>query len=176
MNAAEHQPAVDGDSPAPAVRSETLCMLAWARLWSPIVDDAARAETWDALGLPGGFEAQRRTYWNTFHAGVPQPPVPMQLHALLQCDGAHLRETLLRVAGHLEVEPGVQRLPPDHLALLCELLALAIEREERVLVKELIERYLEPWVQAALAAVPAGQAGTRELLLAFADDARRAAR
>lgn len=149
-------------------------MLAWARLWSPLVDDAARAGTWEALDLPCGFEAQRRTYWNTFHAGVPHPPVPMPLHALLQCDGAHLRETLLRVAEHLDVEPGAQRLPPDHLALFCELLALAIEREERVLVEELSERYLEPWLQAALAAAPAGQAGPRELLLAFADDARHA--
>ncbi len=157
---------------APAMRSATLRMLAWARLWSPLLDERRRAEAWEALGLPGSFEAQRLDYWNTFHAGVPQPPVPLQLHALLQCDGGPLRETLLRVAEHLDIEMSVHRLPPDHLAPICELQALAIEREESVLVEGLANRFLLPWVQAALGTLPAGEPGLRALLQAFADDAQ----
>lgn len=162
----------DVGRPAPVMRSGTLRMLAWARLWSPLVDERSRHEAWEALGLPADFESQRLAYWNTFHAGVPQPPVPLQLHALLQCEGGPLRETLLRVAEHLDIGMSAHRLPPDHLAPICELQALAIEREEPVLVDGLANRFLLPWVHAALAALPAGEHGLRALLQAFADDAQ----
>lgn len=178
MNIGDQASAADrvhAAAPAPAIKDATLRMLAWARLWSPLADEPALRAIWQTLGLPGSFEAQRIEYWNTFHAGMPQPPVPLQLHALLQCEGGNLRETLLRVAEHLEVEMSARRLPPDHLALVCELYALAIEREEPVLVEGLAGRYLLPWVQAALAALPAEQSAMRVLLQVFADDAQRAA-
>lgn len=157
------------------VKDGTLRMLAWARLWSPLSEAPELCAAWEALDLPGRFDAQRVEYWSTFHAGVPQPAVPLQLHALLRCDGGNLRETLLRVAGHLEVEMGERRLPPDHLAPVCELFALAIEREETVLVEGLAVRHLEPWVRAALAALPGERVSMRALLQAFAGDAQVAA-
>lgn len=57
----------------------------------------------------------------------------------------------MRAADYLGLEGGERRLPPDHLAPACEVFALAIEREEPVLVTGLRERYLVPWVAEAAA-------------------------
>lgn len=157
------------------MKDDTLRMLAWARLWSPLSDETTLRSAWEALELPGSYDASCIEYWNTFHAGVPQPPVPLQLHALPGADGGALREALLRVAEHLEVETSGRRLPPDHLALACELLALAIEREEPVLVAGLMQRCIAPWAEVAQRAVPRGNAAMPALLEAFLHDARSAA-
>lgn len=153
------------------MKDDTLRMLAWARLWSPLSNEATLRAAWEALELPGSYDASSIEYWNTFHAGVPQPPVPLQLHALPGADGSTLREALLRVAEHLEVETSGQRLPPDHLALACELYALAIEREEPVLVAGLMQRCIAPWAEAARRAMPGDRAGMAALLEAFLLDA-----
>ncbi|TWO81404.1 hypothetical protein [Denitratisoma oestradiolicum] len=136
-----------------SLKPAALRMLAWGCLWSPLADNEEHQEAWEVLGLPGRFEDVRIEYWNSFHAGMPQPPVPVLLHALLQCEGAGTREDLMRVANYLEVEWDERRLPPDHLGPVCELYGLAIEREEPVLIDGLRDRYLRPWVVAALAAL-----------------------
>ena len=41
---------------APQIKDGTLRMLAWARLWSPLSDEATLRATWDALGLAGDFD------------------------------------------------------------------------------------------------------------------------
>lgn len=132
-------------------KAATLRLLAWGRLWSPLAADDEHREAWQALGLPGEFAAQRVAYWNTFHAGTPQPPVTLLLHALLGREGGSVREDLMRAADYLGLEGGERRLPPDHLAPACEVFALAIEREEPVLVAGLRERYLAPWAAEAAA-------------------------
>ncbi len=159
----------------PAIKDGTLRMLAWARLWSPLSEVATLHAAWEALALPGSYDTACVDFWNTFHAGVPQPPVPLQLHALPGADGSTLRETLLRVAEHLEVETSGRLLPPDHLALACELYALAIEREEPVLVAGLVQRCIAPWSEAARTALQHGDARMTAILEAFQHDTRIAA-
>lgn len=159
---------------APEIKVGTLRMLAWARLWSPLSDEATLRATWGALGLPGDFDDVRIDYWNAFHAGIPQPPVPVLVHALVQRDAGTVREDLLRVAEYLEVEGGEHRLPPDHLGSVCELFALGLEREDPVLIAGLRERHLRPWIQAAGGAL-AGRPALSALLACFADDVDSAA-
>lgn len=154
---------------SPVLKPTTLRMLAWGCLWSPLAEDEDHQDAWTFLELPGSYEAARVEYWNTFHAGVPQPPVPLLIHALLQQEGAGLREDLMRVASYLDVEWGERRLPPDHLGPVCELYGLAMEREEPVLIEGLRTRYLTPWVQAASAAL-ATRPVMADLVRRFSED------
>ncbi|QDX80078.1 hypothetical protein B9N43_01685 [Denitratisoma sp. DHT3] len=126
-----------------------LRMLAWACLWSPLAENDEHQAAWEVLQLPGDFEDVRVDYWNAFHAGVPQPPVPALFHALLQREGNAVREDLMRAADYLELEWSDKRLPPDHVGPACEIFGLAIEREEPVLIDGLRERYLRPWSRQA---------------------------
>lgn len=127
-----------------------LVFVAWARVWSPLVDDALRREAWEQLELPGDFDEANRDFMRAFHVAVPQPAVPLLMHAALQQDGGAVREDVVRVMEFLDVEYQDQgRLPPDHLACLCELFALAIDAGEPVLVQGLRERYLAPWAAMA---------------------------
>lgn len=152
-----------------SLKSATLRMLAWGCLWSPLAENEDHQDAWELLDLPGCFEDVRIEYWNSFHVGMPQPPVPALIHALLQQEGAALREDLMRVAEYLEVEWGDRRLPPDHLGPVCELYGLAIEREELVLIQGLRERYLRPWVQVAQG-VLVSKVPLLALLQSFSDD------
>ena len=150
-------------------RPSALRMLAWGCRWSPLADDDEHRETWEVLGLPGCFEDVRIDYWNCFHAGMPQPPVPLLIHGLLRQEGAGVREDLMRVADYLEVECGERRLPPDHLGPVCELYGLAIAREEPVLIEGLRERYLKPWAETALPAL-ADRPAMAMLVRCFVDE------
>lgn len=151
------------------LKPAALRMLAWGCLWSPLAETADHQDAWALLGLPGAYEDARIEYWNTFHAGMPQPPVPLLIHALLQLDGAGLREDLMRVASYLDVEWSEHRLPPDHLGPVCELYGLAVEREEPVLIEGLRARFLAPWTAAAITALTAHPA-MANLVRRFADD------
>ncbi len=131
-----------------------LAMLAWARLWSPLGDAAAREEAWAALGLPGRFADVRVDYWSLCLG--PGASVPLLLHAGIGCDGAATREALLRVMDHLGLGWSERQLAPDQLGVACELLACAIEADEPVLVRELRARYLLPWCEAASARLTGG--------------------
>ncbi|MBK6289693.1 MAG: hypothetical protein IPJ33_01925 [Gammaproteobacteria bacterium] len=141
-----------------------LRMLAWACLWSPLADDAEHQEAWELLALPGVFADVRLDYWNSFHAGSPQPPISLLFHALLRREGSSAREDLMRAADYLDLESGDKRLPPDHLGPACEVFGLAIERQEAALVHGLRERYLRPWAQQARAML-----GEHPALLALVD-------
>ena len=129
-------------------------MLAWARLWSPLGDDAAREEAWATLGLSGRFADVRVDYWSLCLG--PDAPAPLLLHAGIGCDGTATREALLRVMEHLGLGWSEHHLPPDQLGVACELLACAIEAEEPVLVREMRARFLLPWCDAASARVTGG--------------------
>lgn len=140
---------MDIAQPPEEAKPETLELLAWSALWSSLTADELRAAAWEALELPGSFADISSSYWSTFHAGIPQPPIPALMHALLELDGASVREDWMRAANYLDLTWGDALLPPDHLGPACEIFALAVEREEPVIVKTLSERYLLPWLAAA---------------------------
>lgn len=131
------------------VRPETLNFLAWSALWSALTEDDLREAAWEALELPGRFEDIRIAYWSTFHAGIPQPPIPALMHALLELDGAAAREDWMRAANYLDLTWSHALLAPDQLGPACEIFAMAIEREEPVIIDTLLTRYLFPWIDRA---------------------------
>lgn len=160
---------------AAAVSELPLVFAGWARIWSPLVDDAARGEAWQALALPGDPAALAGDFLSAFHVGLPQPTVTLLLHAALARDGGAVREELVRVMDYLGADYTPEgRLPPDHLACICELAALAHEAEEPVLVSGLSERYLAPWVELAAPRL-AGYPALAAVVAAFAEDLQRPA-
>lgn len=122
----------------------------WSRLWSPVAPPDVQQEAWQALDidLPHGTAVTEFT--NTFHAGFPAPAVPLLVHAMLGLDGSSVREALVRVMVHLELDWAETTLPPDHVAVICDLLACSVAEDEQVLVRELLERYLLPWCEQAI--------------------------
>ncbi|MBV2235004.1 MAG: hypothetical protein KUL75_05590 [Sterolibacterium sp.] len=152
--------AAETDAPAPLdaeafeqiaeqLRPQTLNFLAWSALWSTLTEDELRAAAWEALELPGDFEAIRISYWNTFQVGIPQPPIPALIHALMNIDGAGAREDFMRAADHLGLSWGHARLSPDQLGPACEIFAMAVEQEEPVIIAHLSKTYLLPWLDLA---------------------------
>ncbi len=136
-------------SPAEELKPQTLNFLAWSALWSSLTEDELREAAWQALELPGHFEDVRVPYWSTFHAGIPQPPLPALIHAMLNLDGAGVREDWMRAANYLDLTWSHALLPPDQLGPACEIFAMAVEREEPVIVDTLAQRYLQPWIDLA---------------------------
>ena len=128
---------------------QALLIIAWSRVWSPLVDEEQRAQAWEALELPEDYERHKADYWSTFHVGAPQPQVSLLLHSALQQEGTGVREDWLRVISYLELSWDDIHLPPDQLGAACEIYACAIERSESVLIDELRSRYLLPWCQVA---------------------------
>ena len=131
------------------MNDNALTMLAWGRIWSPVVSEDLQREAWQALDLPNSFDQMHVALISSFHVGQPTPPVPLLLHAALNQDGGAVREAWMRVMEHLHLVWNDVLLPPDHLGLACELFAIAIERQEVVLVKELAERFFIPWCSLA---------------------------
>lgn len=127
-----------------------LDLMLWSRFFSPLVDDADRGALFAALGL-GDFAPLAADYWGMFHAGAPQPPLPLLVHVVLQLDGGDLREDLVRVMEFLELDWAGATLPPDHLAIMLELLAVAQQEDEPVICEGLRVRWLLPWAEAAVA-------------------------
>jgi len=126
-----------------------MTLLQWARVWSPVVPVEETCTAWRALGLPGDAEALHAEFLATFHYGAPLPVVPLLLHHTLNMPGDGAREDWMRALSWLELQYGDKRLPPDHLAVACEIVAVAQARGENVLVDELRRRYLLPWCSAA---------------------------
>jgi hypothetical protein len=122
-----------------------LPLVAWSRIWSPVVPEELQAEAWEALGLPGCFQDSKSQLWSTFHVGSPRPQVPLLLHAALGREGAGVREDWIRVISYLELEWDEVHLPPDQLGVACEIYACAVQSQEPVLIEALAERYLLPW-------------------------------
>lgn len=161
--------AVDGAGAA------AVALIAWARVWSPLASAAERAEAWEALALPASLAEVGAAYWSTFHAALPQPPVPLLLHVALGREGGQLREELSRVAGFLQLRWRERVLPPDHLAVACELLAAALENGDGRLAAELRDRYLRPWCALAHGRLAAGGGALTALVDAFSWDVEAAA-
>lgn len=147
-----------------------LPFVAWARVFSPLASEAERDEAWRALDLPGGWSACESEFVGTFWFGLPGPPVPLLLHAALSREGGAVREDWMRVIGHLDLRWTDHVLPPDHLGADCEVLARAIEREETVLIRELVKRYLEPWCAVARARLAGRTDAVAQLPEYFARD------
>lgn len=124
-----------------------MAFVAWARIWSPLVDDALRREAWEQLELPGDFDALKTDFLAAFHVAVPQPPATLLMHAALNTDGGAVREDFVRIMDFLDVDyDDAGRLPPDHLACACEIFALTIDAAQPALIEGLRERYLVPWL------------------------------
>ncbi len=130
-------------------RETSLNFIAWSRLFSPLSPEEWRQEAWQALGLPPAESEDLSAFWSVFVVGLPAPEVPLLLHAALGRDGGAVREDWMRVISHLDVSWGEHSLPPDHLGAACEILALAIEAEDAVLIRELCARYQLPWTELA---------------------------
>lgn len=128
-------------------------LLAWAKVWSPMVADEERLAAWQVLDLPVPFNAVEVEFWTTFHAGMPMPRVPLLLHAVMSRDGAAVREDFMLVLRHLDLGWSEHVLPADHLGAVCEILAVAVMRGEAVLLRELRQRYLAPWCAFAAGAL-----------------------
>lgn len=156
-----------------AARDAALVFVSWARIWSPLAPARARDEAWQALSLPGCFADGEAEFLATFVVGLPAPPVPLLLHAALGRDGGAVREDWMRVMAHLGLRFGDRSLPPDHLGGACELLACAIDHDDTVLIRELLERYFVPWTEVAAEHVAGAPHGAIARLPAlFAADLR----
>jgi hypothetical protein len=143
---------------------DPVTMMAWARVWSPVVPVALADAAWRDLELPGDPERVHSDFLSAFNYGAPAPLVPLILHHTLNLPGDSTREDWMRVIAWLDLKFGDIRLPPDHLAVACEVLAVAQQRDEEVIVAELLRRYIAPWCTiaaqkltasgSALAAIP----------------------
>lgn len=124
--------------------------LHWSILFSPLRDDEMAHESWQALELPGTFADSTHAFTQHFFMDLPAPKASLLLSVLLQREGGSCREEWMRIAQHLDMRREGPSLPPDHLALACEVLAHAINRQESLLVDGIADRYLLPWTAAAL--------------------------
>jgi hypothetical protein len=153
-----------------ARRGAALPFVAWSRVWSPLAPAAWREEAWQALSLPGRFADSESEFLAAFVVGLPAPDVPLLVHAALGRDGGSVREDWMRVIDFLELRWKDKSLPPDHLAVACDVLACAAHQDERVLIHELRTRYLDPWCALAQERLAAKVAAIAGLPAAFAAD------
>ncbi|MCP5055156.1 MAG: hypothetical protein GY937_00350 [bacterium] len=147
-----------------------LPFVAWSRVWSPLAPEALREEAWRELSLPGRFAEQESAFLDAFVVGLGGPQVPLLLHAALGKDGGAVREDWMRVVQHLDLRWKEQTLPPDHLGVACDVMALAIEREEGVLIRELRTRYLDPWCEIAQERLAGREGALARLPASFSAD------
>lgn len=146
---------------------DALVAIAWSRVWSPVVPRGALITAWQALGLPDDDTLRDTCFCSTFHAGFPSPRVSLLLHDALDRPGDHVRIDLLRAMTHLGVQAGPKMLPPDHLAVACEITACALSADEPVIVAELRDRYLLPWCATAEARLTEDDAGLLDIVREF---------
>jgi len=149
---------------------QALMMIAWSRIWSPLVDDEMRAWAWQALDLPDDYPCHKAEYWTTFHVGAPEPQVPLILHAALHREGSGVREDWLRVISYLGLSWDEVHLPPDQLGAACEIYACAIQQDESVLIEELRNRYLLPWCEVAGRSLAQSISPLLPLVVSFSGD------
>lgn len=145
-----------------------LRLLHWALLWSPLRDDSLGNDTWQALGLPGNYLAIAPRFNQMFFIDLPAPRIGLLFSAALGREAGACREEWMRIAEHLGMERIGPSLPPDHLALACEILAHSIQQQEKVLCKGIMQRYLQPWLAQAKAACE--QDELQQMLQRFEED------
>lgn len=146
---------------------DALVAIAWSRIWSPVVPHDSFVAAWRALELPGDTTLRDNLFCSTFHAGFPAPQVPLLLHAALNLPGDHVRIDMLRAMAHLGLKAGAKMLPPDHLAVACEVTACALKAGEPVMVAELRDSYLVPWGAHAEACLAEADGDLREIVRRF---------
>jgi hypothetical protein len=160
-----------------ALRVEAVATLgAWSRVWNPLLTREDKRGSWEALDLPGPMDEVEPGCWRVFHAAVPSPMVPLMLHSLAGMDGAQAREDWLRAIHHLQLEWSDRVISPDHVAAACEVLAAAVENDDRVLVRELFARYVDPWCAEATKRLADHPSPARDLLDSFVTDLALVAR
>lgn len=147
-----------------------LPFVAWSRVWSPLAPGAWREEAWHALSLPGRFADVESGFLSAFVVGLPAPEVPLLLQATLGRDGGSVREDWMRVLRFLELRWNDKTLPPDHLAVACDILACAARQGEHVLFHELRTRYLDPWCTTAKRRLAGKASAIASLPATFAAD------
>jgi len=125
------------------------------------------AAAWQALDLPEDQTLRETQFFSTFHTGFPSPQVPLLLHVALNRPGDSVRMDFLRAMSHLNVKAGDHMLPPDHLAVACEIMASALTADEPVIVQAICERYLAPWCDASIDRLAAGNRDLLEIVLDF---------
>lgn len=124
-----------------------LRLLNWAILWSPLRDEELAEETWQTLGIPQSFTQCAQAFNRFFMVDYPMPRGGLLLHSTLQLEAGHCREEWMRISEYLGMKPNDACLPPDHLALVCEILAHAVQQEEAILIEGIVQRYLLPWIE-----------------------------
>jgi TorA maturation chaperone TorD len=67
------------------------------------------------------------------------------LHAALLRSSDETRTGMLRAMSHMGMTFGDQVLAPDHLAIACEVAAVALAQKEPVVMGSLPDGYLIPW-------------------------------
>lgn len=153
--------------PLPYEPHPLMRLLHWAMLWSPLRDESLGEEAWECLGLPGRYQDQAVAFTQAFILDLPAPVASPMFSVTLQREAGACREECMRIADYLGMERTGPSLPPDHLALACEMLAHGLRQQEQVLSEGLVERYLTPWIDTASRAVPAS---LQPLLSAFHED------
>ncbi len=146
----------------------------WAKLLSPLGTDDLREEAWAALDLPGTFAERKSVFWGTFHVGSPAPPVPFIMHAAIGTEGGAAREDWMRVISYLGLSWAGSVLAPDHLAVACEVYGCAIAAREPVLVRELADRYVLPWCEAATGKIAGTDCGLEVIVSELERDVKAA--
>ncbi|MEZ5553474.1 MAG: hypothetical protein R3E82_21515 [Pseudomonadales bacterium] len=140
----------------------------WARVWSPVIPTELTHDAWRKLALPGEPDVLEPAFNSAFHHGAPTPTVSLLLHHSLNLAGDGTREEWMRVMAWLGLQYGDVRLPPDHLAVACEVMSVAVERSEDLICSGLAERYLLPWCQVAVERLDTAGNGLVELPRRFA--------
>lgn len=136
-----------------------MMILHWSRIWSPLVPEDSISDSWQQLRLPGSWHEHQTAFLSAFHHGMPTPQISLLLHHTLGLPGNSTREEWMRLMSWLGLDLSEARLPPDHLAIACEAIAVAVDKDESVIVSEVLERYLFPWCELALTSL-----GTKEIL------------
>lgn len=174
MNHIDRQHFATSSTGASTVTPDPFRFLHWALLFSPLRDDDLAADAWQALELPGDFHAIATDFNRQFVLDYPAPKASLMFSALLQREAGACREEWMRIAAHLDMERTGPSLPPDHLALACEIVAHTIRRHEILLLRGIAERYLSPWIQAAQSACD--DKTMQEMLKKLQDDTESLAR
>lgn len=152
---------------------DALVAIAWSRVWSPIVPQPLFTAAWNALALPTDRALCDAIFFSTFHTGFPTPTAPLLLHVALNRSGDAVRMDMLRAMSHLGIKAGDHMLAPDHLAIVCEVLAAALAADETVIVSEICRRYLVPWCDSTHVRLKGTDQRLSDIVLAFrtfADD------
>lgn len=147
-------------------------LMNWALLWSPLQDDDTFVVAWHQLALEVPVDdSLRHAFVKTFVIDLPRPQMPLTFSNALQRESGACHEDWMRVSQQLGLERAGPVLPPDHMALACELLVHAWARDDKVLLQGMLERYFEPWLTLAQERVDASLFNA--LVVPFKQDIQR---